>query len=39
MNFEDVWERRGMLDDGAEVLEALDEVAKDVEDEDPVIDR
>jgi hypothetical protein len=37
MNFKKVQERRGVLDDGPEVLEALVEATKDVEDEDLVI--
>jgi hypothetical protein len=37
-NFKKVQERRGAPDDGPEVLKALVEAAKDVEDEDPVID-
>jgi hypothetical protein len=36
VNFKKVRERRGALDDGPEVLEALVEATKDVEDEDPV---
>jgi hypothetical protein len=38
MNFKKVKERRGALDDGPEVLEALVEATKDIEDKDPVID-
>jgi hypothetical protein len=37
-NFKKVRERRGAPDDGPKVLEALVEAAKDVKDEDPVID-
>jgi hypothetical protein len=37
-NFKKVQERRGASDDGPEVLEALVEATKDVEDEDPVVD-
>jgi hypothetical protein len=37
-NFKKVREQRGAPDDGPEVLEALVEAAKDVEDEDPVVD-
>jgi hypothetical protein len=37
-NFEKIRERRGVPDDGPEVLEVLVEAMKDVEDEDPVID-
>jgi hypothetical protein len=36
-NFKKVRERRGAPDDGLEVLKALIKAAKDVEDEDPVI--
>jgi hypothetical protein len=38
LNFKKVRERRGAPDDDPEVLEALVEAAKDVEDENPVID-
>jgi hypothetical protein len=38
-NFKEFWERRGMLDDGHEVFEALVEATEDVEDEDSVVDR
>jgi hypothetical protein len=38
VNFKKVWERRGAPDDGPEVLEALVEAARDVEDKDSVID-
>jgi hypothetical protein len=37
LNFEEVWKRRVALNDGADVLEALVQPPKDVEDEDPVI--
>jgi hypothetical protein len=38
-NFKEFWERRGMLDDGHKVFEALVEATEDVEDEDSVVDR
>jgi hypothetical protein len=38
-NFEEVRERRVASDDGSDMLEALIESSKDVEDEDPVVDR